>query len=86
MLEDEQDKVIVNSTINMAHNLGLGVVAEGVESQAILDKLTAMKCECTQVFHIGRSMAVDIFDDWFRECSKNKKINASPINSDVIIK
>jgi EAL domain-containing protein (putative c-di-GMP-specific phosphodiesterase class I) len=73
MLEDEQDKIIVNSTINMAHNLGLGVVAECVESQAILDKLTAMKCECTQVFHIGRSMAVDIFDDWFRECSKNKK-------------
>jgi EAL domain-containing protein (putative c-di-GMP-specific phosphodiesterase class I) len=70
----------------MAHNLGLGVVAEGVESQAILDKLTAIKCECAQVFHIGRSMAVDIFDDWFRECSKNKKFNESPINSDFFIK
>jgi EAL domain-containing protein (putative c-di-GMP-specific phosphodiesterase class I) len=78
MLEDEQDKIIVNLTINMAHNLGLGVVAEGVESQEILDKLTAIKCECTQVCHIGRPMTVDIFDDWFRESSKNKKLMHPP--------
>lgn len=86
MLEDEQDQIIVNSTINMAHNLGLGVVAEGVESQAILDKLTTMKCECAQGYHIARPMAADVFDDWFIEYSKNKKFNASPVNSDVVIK
>jgi EAL domain-containing protein (putative c-di-GMP-specific phosphodiesterase class I) len=70
----------------MAHNLGLGVVAEGVESQAILDKLTAVECECTRVNHKACPMVVDIFDDWFRECSKNKKFNASTINSDFSIK
>jgi diguanylate cyclase (GGDEF)-like protein/PAS domain S-box-containing protein len=86
MLEDEQDQIIVSSTINMAHNLGLGVIAEGVENQEILDKLTMMKCECAQGYHIARPMAANIFDEWFVEYSKNKKFNSSPINSDVVIK
>jgi EAL domain-containing protein (putative c-di-GMP-specific phosphodiesterase class I) len=86
MLEDEQDQIIVSSTIKMAHNLGLGVIAEGVESQAILDKLTTMSCECAQGYYIARPMDAVIFDEWFLEYSKNKKLDATPINSDVVIK
>jgi EAL domain-containing protein (putative c-di-GMP-specific phosphodiesterase class I) len=86
MLEDEQDQIIVSSTIKMAHNLGLGVIAEGVESQAILDKLTTMSCECAQGYYIARPMAAVIFDEWFLEYSKNKKLDATPINSDIVIK
>jgi EAL domain-containing protein (putative c-di-GMP-specific phosphodiesterase class I) len=42
VLEDEQDQIMVNSTINMAHSLDLSVVAEGVEKQAVLNTLTSM--------------------------------------------
>jgi len=65
MLEDEQDQIIVNSTINMAHNLGLSVVAEGVETQAILSRLTSMQCEHAQGYHIARPMPAVDFEKWY---------------------
>ncbi len=64
MLEDEQDAIIVNSTINLAHNLGLKVVAEGVESQAILDILRGMDCDQAQGYYIGRPMTVAGIGEW----------------------
>ncbi|ACR13079.1 sensor domain-containing protein [Teredinibacter turnerae] len=56
MLIDEQDEIIVNSTINLAHNLGLSVVAEGVESQEIYQRLQDHKCDSAQGFLIARPM------------------------------
>jgi len=64
MLDDEQDQIIVSSTINMAHNLGLSVVAEGVETQAVLSKLTSMHCEHAQGYHIARPMPAADFELW----------------------
>ncbi|MFT5422016.1 MAG: diguanylate cyclase (GGDEF)-like protein [Candidatus Endobugula sp.] len=64
MLEDEQDQIIVNSTINMAHNLGLIVIAEGVETQALMQCLGAMECEQAQGFHIARPMPAKDFEHW----------------------
>ncbi|MEO0443601.1 MAG: EAL domain-containing protein [Pseudomonadota bacterium] len=66
MLEDEQDQIIVNSTINMAHNLGLLVVAEGVENQDVLDRLCSMQCEQAQGYHIARPMPAEEFESWYR--------------------
>jgi len=43
-----QDDVIVRSTIDLAHNLGLTVVAEGVENAAVLTRLLAMGCDAAQ--------------------------------------
>src|SRR5919112_3071170 len=45
MAEDENDAVIVRSTIDLARNLGLDVVAEGVETEAILRELGALHCD-----------------------------------------
>ncbi len=64
MLDDEQDEIIVNSTIHLAHNLGLNVVAEGVESDALLRRLQSMECDLAQGFHIGRPMPKEILDPW----------------------
>lgn len=43
-----QDDVIVRSTIDLAHNLGLTVVAEGVESDEVQARLTALGCDAAQ--------------------------------------
>jgi diguanylate cyclase len=48
------DKVIVESTIKLAHSLGRHVTAEGIEDELTLDLLTAMACDRAQGFFIGR--------------------------------
>lgn len=67
MLEDSQDELIVNSTIHLAHNLGLTVVAEGVENEALLARLSEMGCDEAQGYFIGRPMAVINADEWIVE-------------------
>ncbi len=64
MLEDQQDFIIVNSTINLAHNLGLRVVAEGVESEQVLYNLAAMQCEQAQGYHIAKPMPAEELPAW----------------------
>jgi diguanylate cyclase (GGDEF)-like protein/PAS domain S-box-containing protein len=52
-----EDTAIVRSTADLAHNLGLSVVAEGVEDQWTLDLLSTLGCDEAQGFHIARPMA-----------------------------
>src|SRR3712207_7681771 len=54
MSTDDNDAVIVRSTVDLAHNLGLRVVAEGVESEAVAQTLTALGCDVAQGYHYGR--------------------------------
>lgn len=53
MIRNEQDAVIVNSTINLAHNLGLEVIAEGVENRETLEALRALGCDYAQGYYLG---------------------------------
>lgn len=64
MLEDRQDEIIVHSTINLAHNLGLKVVAEGVENEALLECLNQMGCDEAQGYFIGRPMPILNVNEW----------------------
>ena len=50
------DRVMVRSTIELAHSLGRSVVAEGVESREILDELRTLGCDKAQGYLIGRPM------------------------------
>jgi len=52
--KSEKDQYIVQSTIELSHQLGLSVVAEGVENKASLDRLKAMKCNHAQGYFISR--------------------------------
>jgi len=54
MNQNEQDAAIVSSTIGLAHNLGLEVVAEGIEDEATLLRLKEMGCDEGQGYWIGR--------------------------------
>lgn len=67
MLDDEQDEIIVNSTIHLAHNLGLKVVAEGVESPAVYQKLVDLGCDQAQGFYMGKPLPAPEAELWLRE-------------------
>lgn len=56
MTHDEDSLVIVRSTIDLAHKLGLQVVAEGVENKAIYDKLVELGCDAVQGYYISRPL------------------------------
>ena len=59
--KDSNDREIVSSTINLGHNLGLKVVAEGIESQAIMTLLKEMGCDHMQGYFIGKPMSPELF-------------------------
>jgi len=58
------DAMIVRSTIDLAHNLGLTVVAEGVESAAILQRLTEMGCDEAQGYHMSKPVPLAALQEW----------------------
>jgi EAL domain-containing protein (putative c-di-GMP-specific phosphodiesterase class I) len=64
MESDEGDAKIVRSTIDLAHNLGLSVVAEGVENEAVLTLLHALDCDEGQGYHMSKPMPAADFCDW----------------------
>ena len=57
MLIDPHDEVIVRSTIDLGHNLGLRVVAEGVETVPILERLAEFGCDVAQGYVISSPMS-----------------------------
>jgi diguanylate cyclase (GGDEF)-like protein len=67
MLNDENDAVIVHSTIELAHNLHLQVVAEGVENQATLNRLRALKCDTAQGYYIAEPMTREALEHWLQQ-------------------
>ena len=61
------DAVIVRSTIDLAHNLGLTVVAEGVEDEGALDLLVEYGCDSAQGYFFSRPLAADELAAWLTE-------------------
>ena len=59
MVDNRSDRLMVQSTIGLAHSLGRKVVAEGVEQRDILDLLIEMECDIAQGFAIGRPMSLE---------------------------
>jgi len=64
VLLDEQDEVIVRSTIDLGHNLGLIVVAEGVENNEVLEHLRVLGCDIAQGYCISRPLDPEHFMMW----------------------
>jgi diguanylate cyclase (GGDEF)-like protein len=61
---DENDAMIVRSTIDLARNLGLHVVAEGVEGADVLQCLRSLHCHEAQGFHLSRPLPADGLVEW----------------------
>ena len=71
MVDNESDAVIVRSTIDLAHNLGLKVTAEGVETQQAWDALGALGCDRSQGYFMARPMAADKLEEWLRNAQQS---------------
>ena len=54
MVEDRDDDALVRAAIDLGHNLGLEVVAEGVESEDVTVRLLTLGCDTVQGYHLGR--------------------------------
>jgi len=63
---DETDATIVRSTIGLGHNLGLRVVAEGVEDHATLELLRVMGADAVQGYYVSRPLPPDDLERWAR--------------------
>ncbi|MFW2372282.1 MAG: bacteriohemerythrin [Gammaproteobacteria bacterium] len=67
MEKDPEARAIVESTIDLGHNLDMKVVAEGVETQSIMRKLKHLGCDVAQGYHIARPMPIDEVMEWMAE-------------------
>ncbi len=64
MANNEDNAFIVRTIVDLGHNLGMRVVAEGVEDRATLDLLHAMGCDIGQGYYLGRPMPADEIVGW----------------------
>jgi EAL domain-containing protein (putative c-di-GMP-specific phosphodiesterase class I) len=64
---DANSEVIVRSTIDLAHKLGLQVVAEGIETKESFDLLRQLGCDTAQGFYVGRPMSMHDVMNWMDE-------------------
>jgi len=67
MDRNREDATIVRTTINMCHDLGFEVVAEGVETQDTCELLKAMQCDIMQGYHLARPMPFEQVPAWITE-------------------
>lgn len=72
MKDDHQDRMIVKSIIDLAHNLGISVVAEGIENRETLLMLSDMGCDYGQGNYLAKPMPPDELEKWVRSESWNQ--------------
>lgn len=63
---DRDDAVIVQSVINLGHNLGMKVVAEGVEDRASLEYLHDLRCDLVQGYYLSQPLPANELIHWMR--------------------
>lgn len=67
ILKSENDVAIVKATVDLGHNLGLKVVAEGVETKEIMSRLMELGCDVAQGFFLSKAVKVEDFNHWVNE-------------------
>lgn len=73
MTEDKSNKMIVESTIGLAHNLGMLVVAEGIENVETSEILSTLGCDLGQGYLFCRPLSLEDLNVWLMESQKNLK-------------
>jgi len=80
MSQSKQDAVMVKSAITLAHNLGIKIVAEGVEDVETLEMLSDMGCDYAQGYLISKPVPLEQIDGWIQQAQHRPWLNkTSPI-------
>lgn len=61
---NSDDAIIVRSTVELGHDMGLQVVAEGVENAEALELLRSFGCDWAQGYHFSKPLAAEAFEAW----------------------
>ncbi|MBI3570523.1 MAG: EAL domain-containing protein [Gammaproteobacteria bacterium] len=69
MTRNDNDAAIVRTSVDLAHNLGLEVVAEGIETEDVLHRLQELGCDAGQGLYISRPLPADDLLLWLRQSS-----------------
>jgi diguanylate cyclase (GGDEF)-like protein len=67
MISDDDDATIVRSTVDLGHNLGLRLVAEGVEDAETWRRLRTLGCDVVQGYYLSRPLEAHSFERWLAE-------------------
>ena len=81
MDRNADDRTIVHSTIELAHNLGLSVVAEGVSSLETWDELKRLGCDEGQGYYFSRPIPPEALAQWYRETMAEARPQETPAGS-----
>jgi EAL domain-containing protein (putative c-di-GMP-specific phosphodiesterase class I) len=66
LADNRPDRTIVRGIVDLGHNLGLSVAAEGVQNEETLELLTGFGCDVAQGHHLGRPMPAAELAEWLR--------------------
>lgn len=80
MVLDKHAAVIVRSTIELGHNLGKKVVAEGVETEEVWNLLTVLGCNTAQGYYMSKPLPADKLMQWLRESQWKVALKSSSLN------
>jgi diguanylate cyclase (GGDEF)-like protein len=83
LLDNPNDEIIVRSTIELAHNMGLKVTAEGVETEAVLERLRALGCDLAQGYLISKPIPAAALEEWFRASHWARGHDESTVPADL---
>jgi diguanylate cyclase len=78
MTSDDDDATIVRSTVDLGHNLGLRVVAEGVEDRGTWQAVSALGCDVVQGFYLSRAIAATSLTRWLEEWQRGRDTSVLP--------
>jgi EAL domain-containing protein (putative c-di-GMP-specific phosphodiesterase class I) len=67
LADSQNDEAIVKSIVDLGHNLGRGILAEGVENQAALDTLARLGCDAAQGYYLSRPLRAGDVTSWLAE-------------------
>ena len=76
---DPDDAVIVRSTIDLGHNMGLRVVAEGIEDEAIWNHLARAGCDVGQGYFMSKPLPADRLLEWLRIWTPPRASSSRPL-------
>ncbi len=76
MDENKGDEKIVLSIIDLAHNMGLKSVAEGVQTEAVWERIRSMGCDVGQGYYFARPLPAKALSEWLRTSAWSLKKRA----------